>query len=212
MPINRPHFSDEDWADYVRGALPDERRSGLQDHLDASCASCTKVHATWRAVQDAASTATRYEPSAGSVRIAKALFGLHKPASPTSHAAELVRVLFDSNVMTAASGLRSGPAAASRKCVFLVGQFVVDVQIQDDERGRATQLIGQVTAPDGVDAELEGSPVLLLREMTVIARGTMNRLGEFHMQFDGFASGMSLALGLKHGGTVLTLDMTRTQS
>ena len=210
MPINRPHFSDEDWADYVRGTLPDERRSGLQDHLDASCGSCTKEHATWRAVQDAA-TATRYEPSAGSVRIARALFGLHKPASRPSHAAELVHLLFDSEVLTAASGLRSS-AAASRKCVFSVGTFVVDLQIQDDERGRATQLIGQVTAPAGVDAELEGSPVLLLREMKVIARGTMNRLGEFHMDFDGIASGMSLALGLKHGGTVITLDMIRTES
>jgi hypothetical protein len=211
MPINLSHFSDEDWADYVRGTLPDERRAGLQGHLDANCGSCTKVHATWRAVQDAASTATRYEPSADSVRVARALFGLQKPASHTSPAAELVRLLFDSQVLTAASGFRSASAAA-RKCVFSVGQFLVDVQIQDDERGRATQLIGQVTGPAGVDAELAGSPVLLLREMQVIARGTMNRLGEFHMDFDGIASGMSLALGLKHGGTVIKLDMTRTES
>src|SRR5260370_40434454 len=121
MPINRPHFSDEDWADYVRGPLPDERRSGLQGHLDTSCGSCTKEHATWRAVQDAASTATRYEPSANSERVARALFGLLKPASRTSHAAQLVRLLFDSDMLTAASGLRSASAASSRKCVFSVG-------------------------------------------------------------------------------------------
>jgi hypothetical protein len=212
MPFNQPHFSDEDWADYVRGTLEDERRFGLQDHLDASCESCTKVHTTWRAVQDAASTAGSYEPSADSVRVARALFGLHVPAGRTSTATDLVRLLFDSHMLPAASGLRNTSTSVPRKCVFAVGQLVIDVQIQDDERGRATQLIGQVTDPAGVDAELDGSPVLLLREMKVIARAKMNRLGEFHMDFDGFASGMSLALGLKHGGTVINLDMTRTQS
>ena len=120
--------------------------------------------------------------------------------------------MFDSQVLATASGFRSASEAAARKCVFSVGKFLVDVQIHDDEKGRATQLIGQVTAPAGEDAELDGSPVLLLREMKVIARATMNRLGEFHMTFDGIASGMSLALGLKRGGTVITLDMTRTQS
>ena len=212
MPIHRPHFPDEDWADYVRGTLPDERRSGLQRHLDASCQSCTQLHATWRAVNDASGPAARYEPSADSVRVARALFGLHKPASRTAHASELVRLVFDSQVLAEAGGFRSASEATARKRVFSVGRYLVDVQIQDDEKGRATQLIGQVTAPAGDDAEFEGSPLLLLREMKVIARATMNRLGEFHMEFDGIASGMSLALGLKRGGTVIKLDMTRTQS
>ena len=211
VPITRPHFSDEDWADFVRGTLPSERRIGLQGHLDASCTSCTKVHETWQAIQEVAGTAMRDEPSPDAVRVVRALFGLRKPAAPTSPAAAMVRLLFDSQMLTAASGIRSA-TAAPRKSVYTFGNYVLDVQIQDDAQGRPTQLIGQLTGPGDQDPALEGAPVLLLREMAVIARATMNRFGEFHMPFDGIPTGMSLAIALKSGGTVIPLDMTRTQS
>jgi hypothetical protein len=212
MPINGPHFSDEEWADYVRDVLPGDKQADVQSHLDAGCSSCTKLHATWRAVHDAAENATDEAPAADSVRIAKALFSVHGPAAGRASVSDTVaRLLFDSHSTLAASGVRSAASAAARKCVYAVGKYLLDVQIQDDEHGRPTQLIGQLNAPPAMEAQLEGSPVLLLREMKVIGRSTMNRLGEFHIDFDGVATGISLALGFTGGGTVVNLDMTRNE-
>jgi hypothetical protein len=210
MPLIRSHFSDAEWTDYVRGTLPAALCAGLQKHLDTACASCTKLHGTWRAIHEAAQAATLHEPSEGTLRIAKALFGLREPEGRGAHASSMAQLLFDSR-MAMASGFRSA-STVSRKYVFATGKYLVDVQLQDDEKGRPTQLVGQVTAQDGVDASFEGSPVLLLRDMQVIARASLNRIGEFHLDFDGHATGMSLALGLKYGGTVIKLDMTRTES
>ena len=210
--MSGPHFSDEEWADYVRGMLPGEKQADLQGHLTAGCPSCTRLHATWRAVQDVAEHVTNEEPGADSVRIAKALFSVHGPAAGRTGASDLVaRLLFDSHSALAPSGVRSAAAAAARKCVYAVGKYLLDVQIQDDEHGRPTLLLGQLNAPPAMEAQLEGSPVLLLREMKVIGRATMNRLGEFQIDFDGIATGLSLALGFTGGGTVVNLDMTRNE-
>ena len=73
-------------------------------------------------------------------------------------------------------------------------------------------LIGQITSEGGSDLEFEGAPVLLLRQMEIIAKATTNRLGEFHLEFSGTTTGLALAVGLKDGGTVINLDMPRTQS
>ena len=209
MPLS-PHFSDEEWTDYVRGILPDAQRTALQNHLDRACESCMKLHATWQAIQQTAQTATLDEPSDGSLRIAKALFAMHKPEGQPSYASQMVRLLFDSALATA-TGFRSA-STVSRKYVYSVGKYLDDIQLQDDERGRPTQLVGQITSQDGADTTLEGSPILLLREMQVIARGTLNHIGEFHLDFDGYPAGMALALGLKSGGSVIKFDMTRTES
>ena len=171
-----------------------------------------RLHATWQAILQMAQTAAapHGEPSEGSMRIAKAFFSLRQPDNQPSHVSQMAQLLFDSRLATAA-GFRSTSMVA-RKYVYSVGKYVLDIQLQDDEKGRPTQLVGQVTSQDADDAALDGSPVLLLRELQVIARASMNKIGEFHLDFDGYATGTSLALGLKNGGTVIKLDMARTES
>jgi hypothetical protein len=210
MPITRPHFSDEEWTDYVRGTLPDARRAEARGHLDAACGSCRKLHSTWLAIQDTTRAAGLHQPSPDTMRIAKAFFGLHRPAGLPSQAAQMVQLLFDSRWATA-TGFRSA-AQTSPKFVYAADPYLVDIQLHNDEHGRPARLIGQVTTHGTIDGSLEGSHVLLMRNMEVIARATMNRIGEFHMDFDENMTGASLLLGIKHAPSVITVNLTRNES
>ena len=201
--LNRSHFTDDEWTDYVRDLLPADGEPSLQQHLDDRCPSCTKMHATWASISANAKADRQYEPSREAVRVARALFGIRKPEGRFASAVQTVKLMFDSQLAPAPAGFRNGQTGP-RRMVYAGEGFLVDIQLQPPTTRGETSMIGQVTAPKS-QLRVEGSHVLLVRDGRVIAKATTNRLGEFHMDFVGPASDLSLTLGLERGGATINL-------
>jgi hypothetical protein len=197
------HFSQEDWVDFVRGVAALAPRCDIQRHLDANCHDCMVQRDMWQALVDLARADAECAAPPSAVRNALAYYSIQKPAGPVARAVEAIRVLFDSALVPAAIGVRSA-MGSRRKVLYAVGDLLVDVQIEMRPLLRTT-LVGQVTAPKGFEAHAEGVPVVILRQMKVVAEATTNRLGEFQADIEGSRDDLSIALLLKEQKRVLSL-------
>jgi len=136
----------------------------------------------------------------------RAIFSIQQAPSYLTSAFENVKVLFDSELLPAASGVRSAWGGRGRKLLYHMGDFLVDVQIENDSQGGPTTVVGQVvSASDNADG-VKDIPVVLMQDLSVVGRGVTNSAGEFHMQVEGPSAGLSVALGLREQGTVVSLN------
>jgi hypothetical protein len=207
------HFSAEEWADFVRHTAPVDSGLAMQHHLQNGCQKCTEARDTWQHVATSAESDARHEPPDSTVRIARALFALREAPSGVAGVIGRARALFDSGLMPLPAGVRSG-LAAPRKLVYAAGEYLVDLQVSGaTRRPDGTQVTGQVAMPANALQLFEGIPVIVLRHARILAKTTTNRFGEFHIEFEGQADDVSLALGFEGGGTVIALaHATRMQS
>jgi hypothetical protein len=201
------HFSHEDWIDFVRGVAAPQQRRDIGRHLDAACRDCTVQRDTWQTVADFAQADREFDPPPSAVRNALAYYSIQRPASPVARAFEAIKLLFDSALVPAPVGVR-GATASRSKVLYAVGDLLVDVQMELRQSARTT-LVGQVTAPKGLEEHAEGVPIVILRHMTVIAEVTTNRLGEFQAEIEGSRDDLSVALLLKEHRRVLSLSSLR---
>jgi hypothetical protein len=201
------HFSHEDWVDFVRGVATPEQRRDIEHHLDTGCRDCAVQRHTWHSVAEMARADQAFAPPASAVRHALAFYSVQKPVGPVARAFEAVKVLFDSALMPMTVGVRS-TTVPRRKVLYSVGDLLVDVQIETRHNTRTT-LVGQVTAPKGLEEHAEGVPVVILRHLKVVAEATTNRLGEFQVEVEGSRDDLSVALRLKEQGRVLSLGLLR---
>ncbi len=201
------HFSDEDWVDFVRGMATPARQQDIDRHLEAGCRDCTVQRKSWHTVADLMSADARYEPPASAVRNALIGYSIEKPAGRIARALGAVQVLFDSALVPMPAGSRAA-TAPRRKVLYAVGDLLVDVQIETRQTTR-TLLVGQVTAPRGLEDHAEGVPIVILRNRKVIAEATTNSLGEFQAEIEGSRDDLSVALMLKERGRVLSLGSLR---
>jgi len=199
------HFAAEHWADFVRHLASGEQATLMERHLADGCPICTKTHADWQAIRDVASTDASYEVPDGPVRLAKAMFSIQKTPNRVARAMDAVKVLFDSQLLPAAEGVRSAWSARGRKVLYATGNFLVDLQIETSRESQRTLVIGQVVCAKEAVENVHGVPVVLLRDLEVIGKGITNRFGEFHMEFEGPSANLSVALGLKEEGTAVSL-------
>jgi hypothetical protein len=199
------HFAAEHWADFVRNVAPDDQAQLMAQHLAEGCQSCTTAHADWRSVCEVAAADRAYEVPDASTRLAKAMFSIQKAPGLVARAMEAVTVLFDSELVPAAAGVRSTAARGSRKVLYHMGDFLVDVQIEPTRDGQRTTVIGQIVGADDAVADVGGVPVVLLRDLSVIGKGVTNSSGEFHVEFGGPSGNLSVALGLREESTVVSL-------
>ena len=201
------HFSHEDWVDFVRGVLTPDQRRDIERHLDDGCQDCAVQRDTWQTVTELAQVDHLFEPPAAALRGALVHYSIKRPVGRMARAFEVVRVVFDSALVPMPAGVRSA-TSARRKVLYAVGDLLVDVQIESRHATRTT-VVGQVTAPKGLEDHAEGVPVVVLRQMKVVAEGTTNRLGEFQLEVEGSRDDLSVALKLKEHGRVLTLGSLR---
>jgi hypothetical protein len=207
------HFSPEQWADFVRQTGSVDSALEMQEHLGTGCQKCTEARDIWQLVARSAESGHQHEPPDFTVRIARALFALREPSSRVAGVMGRAKALFDSGLTPLPAGVRSA-SVAPRKLVYAAGEYLVDLQILGAaHRPDATQLTGQVAMPSNAHHHFEAIPVVVLRHARILAKTTTNRFGEFHIEFEGQADDVSLALGFERGGTVIALShATRMQS
>ena len=174
------HFSDQAWADFIRGINAPQRKE-MESHLANGCPDCTVSRNTWTQVQTAALQESSFAPPENTVRIAKLLFANSFAGQSEAHVASLT---FDTFLQPALAGIRSA-AAAARQMVYEADGLAVDLCFDRSPQSRMLSLTGQVLDKQVPRAPLQNSEVILWTEKGLpIAETKANAFGEFHLEFE----------------------------
>jgi hypothetical protein len=174
------HFSDEVFADLVRGTdVP--AQTELLSHLATRCGQCTQTFKIWQRLQAIGARENTYCPPADSVRMVKFEFEARR-ASESELAGKLV---FDSLSQPALAGVRSAGTAAARQVVYEAEGIVVDLRFERPGRSKCISLIGQVLDQNAPSVSLGKASVMLWTQKgLVLAETQTNVSGEFHLEFE----------------------------
>lgn len=172
------HFKTEQWIDFANEVVSTETRREMEKHLAQGCADCSQTASVWRKVRDAANGERNYEPSAESVRMAKAAFAFSSLSLRRRRECSWAELVFDSFLRPLTEGARSA-ATGSRQMLYRADPYQIDMQIEMGADHRTLVITGQVL--DLRQPGLSGHGVLAvisnLRGQVV--RATTNQFGEF---------------------------------
>lgn len=175
------HFSEQAWADFVRGISNSEREE-IGSHLAGGCNECTLARDTWQQVHTIALREATYAPPESAIRMAKIEFAARafdKDKQPV-----LANLIFDTFGKAAFAGVRSA-AAAARQMVYEADGLAVDLRFDSPAPSRRIFLTGQVLDKRVPRAALEDSVVILWTQKGLaIAETKANSFGEFHMELE----------------------------
>jgi len=175
-----PHFSEEVFADFVRG-IDVAAHKELQSHLASQCAPCMQTYSIWHHLRLITSREDAYCPSAAAVRTIKVEFEARK--APQREL--LGNVVFDSFSQPALAGIRSAGAAAARQMVYEAEGMMVDLRIDRPAHSKLVSLIGQVLDQKAPRVSLANASVMLWAEKGLVLVETKTSVsGEFHLEFE----------------------------
>ena len=175
------HFSEQAWADFVRGISEPLTKTNIESHLARGCSDCRATADVWDRVKTMVSDEKSYTPPENVVRMMKQEFIATNSPEQTSVLASL---LFDTFAQPLAAGIRSG-AAVARQLVYEAEGLTVDLRLDSQPPSGKVLVVGQVldkrhprVSPSGVSIALwtqNGQPFLQVGP---------NESGEFHLEFD----------------------------
>src|SRR6266481_504395 len=175
------HFSEQAWANFVRGISESEMKANIESHLARGCCDCCPTSDVWNQVQTMVSNETSYTPPESLVRMVKQEFAATKSPKQQSVLASL---LFDTFAQPLTAGIRSG-AAVARQLVYEAEGLTVDLRLDSQPHSGKVLVVGQVldkrhprVSPNGVSIALwtqNGQPFLEVGP---------NESGEFHLEFE----------------------------
>lgn len=175
------HFSEQAWADFVRGFENSERRR-LQSHLAGACRDCTASHETWKRIRTVASREGLYTPSADATRMAKLAFAGR--FSLQSNSAVFANLTFDTLRQPALAGIRSG-AAAARQLLYETEGVAVDLRFDHSPAVKLIHVTGQILDKRAPHGAIRNAAVTVWTPNGLpVAEARTNDFGEFRLQFE----------------------------
>lgn len=175
------HFSEQAWADFVRGFENSERRQ-LQSHLAGACRDCTDSHETWKRIRTVASREGLYTPPADATRMAKLAFAGR--FSPQSNSAVFANLTFDTLRQPALAGIRSG-AAAARQLLYETEGVAVDLRFDHSPAVKLIHVTGQILDKRAPHGAIRNAAVTVWTPNGLpVAEARTNDFGEFRLQFE----------------------------
>lgn len=175
------HFSEQAWADFVRGFDTSEHRQ-MQSHLANACIDCTQIHDTWKRVHTVALREGVYTPPAHDTRIAKLEFatGLSGGVEPAAFA----NLTFDTFAQPALAGVRSA-AATARQMLYETERLAVDLRFDRSPTSKLVRMTGQVLDKREPFGAIANAAVIVWTPKGLpMAEATANIFGEFSLQFE----------------------------
>lgn len=204
------HFGMDEWADFARGLVQDDRKGLMHQHLREGCTDCQKTFELWRNVSQAAARESFYAPPSFAVRAARGQFGMLRALPEMTGFQRAVRVIFDSFRQPALQGVRSS-GKRPRQIVYQVGDYYLDVRTEADPSSKKLSLIGQLRDSTDPARKMSESQVVLLRGQDRVGRTTTNHFGEFRLEFDR-RDNLWLAVGIQgEAGIVVPLARVTEQ-
>ncbi len=176
------HFSEQDWADFVRGISASETKAKIESHLARGCSDCRAAVNVLNRVQATLAGEKTYTPPDNTVRMVKQEFAAAYTQEPRPSI--LANLLFDTFAQPLPSGIRSG-AASARQMVYEAEGLTVDMRLDHEARSGKIFVVGQVldrrlprVSPSSVSVALwtsKGQPFLQV---------SPNEFGEFQLEVD----------------------------
>ena len=178
------HFSEQAWADFVRG-ISNAERGEMETHLASGCNDCAAERDTWRQLNAVALRESTYAPPESAVRMVKLEFSAQRLKLDQGKPPVLANLVFDTLGMPVIGGVRSSVAAAARQMVFEAGGFAVDLRFDSAASSERILLTGQVLDKRIPRAPLEDAVVILWTDKGLaIAETKANAFGEFSLELE----------------------------
>lgn len=191
------HFTVQEWVDFARGTVREERKAIMQAHLKSGCQRCQREAKTWLRVRETASRQRASEPDDSAVRFVKASFALNRERRPKHSRRFLAEVLFDSFREPLPVGVRSA-VSSSRQLLFGIEDLRIDLRLEPKIDSDNISLIGQILdCTDPTKSQVTAS-VALLKAGKVVSEANTSRFGEFQLEC-GLASRLELRVTLPSG-------------
>jgi hypothetical protein len=175
------HFSDQAWADFVRGISGTERGE-MESHLANGCNECAGARDIWTQLQGIALRDSNYTPPESAVRMAKLEFAAQRFEQEKQPV--LAELVFDSFARPLLAGVRSS-AAAARQMVYEAEGLAVDLRFDGPAVSNTIFLTGQVLDKNVPRSSVEHSPVILWTDKGLaLAETKANAFGEFSLELE----------------------------
>jgi len=174
-----------DWNNLLSHAASDHRQKAIQNHRGQNRGMSrdprnhfVKTPALWQKVANAKSAEPRYQPSAETVRVAKAAFAIASLAASGPEVVRLAQLLFDSFSHPAPTGIRSAPTRI-RQLLYRAQPYQIDLQIElrpETNRLIVTGQLLDVSHPDMIGQDVE---VTISNRRGSVVKTKTNQFGEF---------------------------------
>ena len=188
------HFTDEDWADFVRQEAVAEQKGRMQQHLDEGCEECSRTAGLWSTVRRLAVRESSYRPPSEAVRRAKGRYAMPKPSGLLARTVPAsASLVFDSSRQPLQAGVRMA-GSSSRQLLYKVGPRLFKLRLERPADSDRLSLIGQIVDETEPAATLADVAVLVLSGRKTVTGTLTNRLGEFELEFDP-ARSLRLSVG-----------------
>jgi hypothetical protein len=194
------HFTEEAWADFVRGQGEPEQRARLEQHLDAGCERCAETLGVWTAVVGLTGQEASYQPPEGVVTRMKGQLALSRPERLIERAVRSASLIFDSFRQPALAGVRAA-GASPRHLLYKAGRYLIRLQVEREAGSDRLSVVGQIVDEANPQNALEDLPVLLMSNKETLDRTLTNTLGEFHLKSDP-SEDLRLSVGIPEIGTL----------
>jgi hypothetical protein len=186
--LTTTHFSEQSWADYVRGVADASEQPAMVAHLAEGCPRCERTVGLFWQYGNLAEAERLYEPPEAAVRQARALFQTRTARPQPRWLVSFARLVYDSSRAPLPAGVRASTQPG--QALYDAGDYVMDVQLFGERRGEGRGglagglvLLGQILdrRPDaGTVPEI---PVMVRAGRELLASTLSNKRGEFHLQF-----------------------------
>ncbi len=175
------HFSEQVWADFVRGIGQSKTNREVEHHVASGCLDCTPVCGMWKKVYSIATNEPSFTPPDSAVRMVKLEFATRQSPQPDPWTMALL--VFDSLSQPLTAGVRSG-TLDSRQLMFDAEGTMVDLVLDTRPQSGMISLIGQVVDKDGAKVAPRQVAIILWAETgQPLAETSANEFGEFQLEF-----------------------------
>ncbi len=176
------HFSEQPWADFVRGVSTPQISRGIKAHLAEGCSKCHAAHDAWSRVRRLATEESIYAPPENLARLVKLGFASTHAQQP--RAWTLASLVFDSFAQPLPAGVRSG-ALNVWQVIYEAEGLTVDLRFGRRAQSKEVHVVGQVFDKQAVRALRDNASVELSTEKDdLVATAAVSVLGEFHLEFE----------------------------
>jgi hypothetical protein len=193
------HFSEQIWADFVRGLSKSETRANIESHLATGCSDCAAAFDIWKRVHMTVSNEKTYTPPEDVVRMVKSEFKAKYSSEPRPWV--LANLVFDTFAQPLPAGIRLG-AVTTRQLVYEAEGLTVDLRLDRQPQSNKICVVGQVLDKGIPRVSPSGASIMIWTEKGLpIVQVSANESGEFQIEFEA-RDGLRLSINLAGWRTI----------
>jgi hypothetical protein len=174
-----PHFTTEDWIDFVNQVPNAAKKSEMASHLEKGCKACYEAASLWLRVRSTADSVNKYQAPESTVRLAKAAFAGSKLRWQADRSANAVELLFDSFLRPALQGARAAGESGTRQMLYRADPYQIDLHIEARPGANRLVVIGQLLDMRKPDVPGRAVPVTISNLRGNVIHTVTNEFGEF---------------------------------